>query len=315
MLSTNIKTTSDLMSIALQAEREAIRRYSQLAECMHKGNNESAAALFERMILEEQEHERLLLEWMKQESIAANPVITPISWQDPHVSDIYNDEARDPLYSSPYKALAFAVHNEEIAFRFYTHVAANSENMAVRKYAEILAREELGHAALLRAERRLAYHAERDAAFNEPRLNSKAIHNETDLLAAAIHIDRYLAEEINLINTGSAAIDALARETQQQISNNEHVLNDKIHQNKIQPGEEICNNLEQLKLHNNHLKNQQNTPDSALQRLWACCDRSFAFYDSIVENADDENVMLTAQQLSLSALNRIGTLKRALGDA
>ena len=38
MLSTNVKTTSDLMSIALQAEREAIKRYSQLASNMRKGN-------------------------------------------------------------------------------------------------------------------------------------------------------------------------------------------------------------------------------------------------------------------------------------
>ena len=55
MLSSNIKNTSDLMSIALQAEREAIRRYSQLALDMHAAANESVAALFERMVLEEQE--------------------------------------------------------------------------------------------------------------------------------------------------------------------------------------------------------------------------------------------------------------------
>ena len=60
MLPTNVKTVSDLMSIALQAEREAIRRYSRLASNMREGNNESAAALFERMVIEEQEHERLL---------------------------------------------------------------------------------------------------------------------------------------------------------------------------------------------------------------------------------------------------------------
>lgn len=314
MLSTKVKTTADLMAIALQAEREAIRRYSQLAECMHKGHNESAANLFERMVLEEQEHEQLLLKWIEQEAIELSPDVIPISWQDPHVSKIYNEDARDPLYSSPYKALAFAVHNEEIAFRFYTHVAAESDNKTVRHHAEILAREELGHAALLRAERRLAYHAERNANFNEPRLNPKAIHNETDLLAAAIHIDRYLAEEINLIHASSPEIDQLARETQQQIIDNEHALDNTIHQYKTQPGEDICNILEQLKLHNNHVKNLENTPESALQRLWACCDRSFSFYDSIVENADDETVMLAAQKLSSSALSRIGVLKRVTGD-
>ena len=80
MLSTNVKTTSDLMSIALQAEREAIRRYKQLSEEMIAANNTSAAALFKRMVLEEEEHERLLLEWMTQEKIDENPEIGPISW-------------------------------------------------------------------------------------------------------------------------------------------------------------------------------------------------------------------------------------------
>ncbi len=112
MLSTNLKTTSDLMSIALQAEREAIRRYSQLSDRMREAGNESAAALFERMVIEEQEHERLLLEWMTRESIDQNPDIGPISWSDPQVSTTYDDEARNPHRSTPYKALAFAVHNE-----------------------------------------------------------------------------------------------------------------------------------------------------------------------------------------------------------
>lgn len=187
---------------------------------------------------------------MSQEGIDENPNIEPVTWRDPSVSNAYNDEARDPHYSSPYKALAFAVHNEEIAFRFYTHVAAHSENKSVREHAEILAREELGHAALLRAERRLAYHAERKANTTEPGLNPKAIHNEADLLAAAIHIDRYLAEQMSEISKTTPEISSLAEETQLQISNNEHALG-----NKTSPGEDITKNLEQLKLHNTYMKN------------------------------------------------------------
>jgi len=136
MLSTRVKTTRDLMSIALQAEREAIRRYSQLAANMREAGNDSAAALFERMVNEEQGHERLLLAWMEKESVAPNPDIGPIRWRDPQVSTTYNDEARDPLYSTPYKALAFAVNNEENAFRFYTHVA--SRKRMTRRYANTL---------------------------------------------------------------------------------------------------------------------------------------------------------------------------------
>lgn len=314
MLATNVKTTSDLMSIALQAEREAIRCYSQLANTMHQGNNESAAALFERMILEEKEHERLLQEWMKQEDIKENTEIPVVSWSDPQVDTTYNEEACEPLHSSPYKALAFAVHNEEIAFRLYTHVAAESDNETVRHYAEILAREELGHAALLRAERRLAYHAERNANSAEPRLDPKAIHNESDLLAAAIHIDRYLAQEINLITNSYPEIDELSVKIQQQISNNEQDLYDKTDKGNIPLSEDITKNLEQLKLYNAHMNAQFKNTDSGMQRLWACCDRSFAFYDSIVEVAPEDSIMLTAQKLSSSALDRIGILKRIVDD-
>ena len=308
MLSTNVKTTGDLMSIALQAEREAIRRYSDLAEEMREGNNESAAALFERMVIEEQEHERLLLEWMEQENIDENPEIGSISWRDPNISTTYDDEARDPYYSTPYRALAFAVHNEEIAFRFYTHVAAESDNEAVCKYAEILAREELGHAALLRAERRRAYHAEREANVIEPRLDPKTVHNEADLLAAAIHIDHYLADEMKMFTSDSPEINSLEKETRQQIVSNENALS-----SKPSPGEDITRSLEKIKSYNSTMAENSDDPDSRLQRLCACCDRSFAFYDTVVETADDETIMLTAQKLTSSALDRIGILKQALG--
>ena len=314
MLSTNVKNTGDLMSIALQAEREAIRRYSQLAANMHEANNDSAARLFERMVIEEQEHERLLLEWMVQENISENSEIGPINWRDPHVSTAYDEEARDPCYSTPYRALAFAVHNEEIAFRFYTHVAAESENEAVRKYAEILAREELGHAALLRAERRRAYHAEREARTVEPMLDPTAIHNEADLLTAAIHIDHYLADEMNMIDTDSPKIDSLIRRTRQEISRNECALGGKAQNNEELPGKDIARNLETVKSYNMRMEENANSPDSRLQRLWACCDRSFAFYDAIVETTLDETIMLAAQRLSSSALDRIGILKQELGN-
>jgi len=313
VLSTKVKTTSDLMSIALQAEREAIRRYSELSVKMREAANEFAAALFERMVLEEEEHERLLLQWMAQEGIEENPKIDPVRWRDPNISTTYDDEARDPYQSSPYRALAFAVHNEEIAFRFYTHVAAESENETVRQYAEILAREELGHAALLRAERRLAYHAERKNNMVEPRLNPNAVHNEADLLAAAIHIDHYLADEMNKVAENSPEIKALARETRLQISANENLLYDDAINKQQSPGEEITNNLEQLESYNAYMEKNDNSPNSNLQRLCACCDRSFAFYDAVVETTADENVMLMAQQLTSIALDRIGVLKQALG--
>lgn len=312
MLSTKVRTTGDLMSIALQAEREAIRRYSQLASNMREAGNESAAALFERMVTEEQEHERLLLAWMAKESIPPNPDIGPIRWRDPQVSTTYNDEARDPHYSTPYKALAFAVNNEENAFRFYTHVAAESDNETVRKYAEILAREELGHAALLRAERRLAYHAERDASAARPTPDPGTIHSEAELLATAIRIDRYLADAIGLLGTDSPQLAALARETREQISNNETALGSMALTSKKLPGEDISMILAQIDSSDGGIEGESDDPGSELHRLSIYCDRSFAFYDAIVESTTDESIMRTAQRLTSSALDRIGVLNRVI---
>jgi rubrerythrin len=308
MLSTRVKTTADLMSIALQAEREAIRRYTELSTRTREAGNESAAALFDRMVIEEKEHERLLLEWMARESIDANPGIGPISWRDPGVSTTYDDEARNPHHSTPYKALAFAVHNEEIAFRFYTHVASESDNEAVRKYAEILAREELGHAALLRAERRRAYHAERNASPAQPVLDPRSINSEADLLTVAIHIDQRLTATMNTITTDSPQLDALAREVQQQISSNENALAILARSNSGMAADEIHGKLAQLD--SCHQQTAEKTTNPDLQRLSIYCDRSFAFYDAIVESTADEATMVAAQRLTSSALDRIGMLKQ-----
>jgi len=312
MLSTRVKTTRDLMSIALQAEREAIRRYSELAANMREAGNESAAALFERMVIEEQEHARLLLAWMEKESIALNPAIGPIRWRDPQVSTTYNDEARDPLYSTPYKALAFAVNNEENAFRFYTHVAAEADNEAVRKYAEILAREELGHAALLRAERRLAFHAERDAGAAASTADPRTIQNETELLATAIEIDRYLGDAIDKIDSDSPQLAVLARETRQQISSNEATLDRMAPDYKGSARAEIAWSLVQTGANTTMTAGVPGDPDSNLQRLSTYCDACFAFYDAIVESTNDEAMMRRAQSLTSSALDRIGVLKQVM---
>lgn len=309
MLTTKVETPDDLMTIALQAEREAIRRYSQLVTAMRAGNNNSAAALFERMITEEKQHERLLTKWMKHEGLQENPAIAPVKWRDPQVSTIYDEEARDPDYSTPYKALAFAVHNEEIAFRFYTQVAADSVNETVRKYAEILAREELGHAALLRAERRRAYHTERETDSVETRLDHRAVHSESDLLTAAIHIDRRLANTMTHLAGDSPEIKQLVRKTQEEIDSYEGNL-DKI----SSANADIVKNLEQVDAYIEKMEKLSSNTDEKLHQLYACCDRSFSFYDEIVSTTSDEKVMLTAQKLASSALDRIAALKEVPVD-
>ena len=63
---------------------------------------------------------------------------------------------------TPYRALAMAVRNEERAFAFWSYVAGFAKDPEIKKAAEAMAREELGHVAILRKERRRAYHSEHD---------------------------------------------------------------------------------------------------------------------------------------------------------
>jgi rubrerythrin len=309
MLPSNVKTTRDLMTIALQAEREAIRRYSQLQQKMQQFDNLPATQLFQRMVEEEKSHETLLLQWMDKLQLDENADIPPVSWQDPNILSVYNEEARDPVYSSPYRALAFAVHNEEIAFSFYTHVAANSTDKEIREFAEVLAREELGHAALLRSERRRAYHSERQHSHTEPRLNPEIVATQGDLLQCAVFIDEYLASQLATLDT----TDVTAQ------------LNASIHQNLDdckqqlelwhQDNTETTASLNALKNYYQALDISQKPAGYKLCRLLSNCDHAFSFYDGVVANSRDEETMLLAQKLSSLMLDRIALLKTVTDQA
>lgn len=309
MLSFKVKTPRDLMTIALQAEREAIRRYSELQIKMRQFDNQPATQLFARMVDEEKSHEKLLLEWMNKLQLDENPEIGPISWQDPNVLSVYNREARDPVYSSPYRALAFAVHNEEIAFSFYTHVAANTDDNEIREFAEVLAREELGHAALLRSERRRAFHTERQDPHTEPRLNPELITTRCDMLQCAVLIDECLADQLSTLDTTGV--------TSQLNDSIQHNLDDCKQQlvgcNLQNP--EISTYLERLAKYYKSLDIHHKPEGYKLSRLLSNCDHAFSFYDGVVENSRDEETMLLAQKLTSQMLDRIGLIKSINSDA
>jgi rubrerythrin len=311
MLSTKVRSAQELMSIALQAERQTARRYARLAADMREAGNLPAAALFERMVLEEREHERKLVEWMARESLEEQTDIGPIRWRDPRVSTTYDDEARDPRYSTPYKALAFAVNNEENAFRFYTHVAADADNEAVRGYAEALAREELEHAELFRAERRRAYHAERDRSAAYPMPDSGVILDEAGLLTTAIGLDRHFAETIEQLDIDSPRLAGLAREARQRISENEALLAG-LSQTTPQVDEIITSIVTQSDSDAADDRDGVATVASELHQLRIFCDRCFVFYDAVVETATDEAIMHAAQALASVALDQTSDLQQVI---
>jgi len=148
----------------------------------------------------------------------------------------------------------------------------------------------------------------------EPKLDPEVIHSETDLLAAAIHIDRYVMDAMDRLDEDFAEINTLATQTFKQLSQNKHVLNDKILSDKDVPGESVTSNLEKITQYNEKMEKLVDTPVSRLQRLCACCDRSVVFYGAIVESTTDEAVKAKAQELASSASERQDILKQALGN-
>ncbi len=148
----------------------------------------------------------------------------------------------------------------------------------------------------------------------EPRLDPKVIQHATDLLAAAIHIDRYVMHAVNRLDEDFAGIHDLVMQTFKQLSKNKHLLDDKVMIGKEVVGDEVTRNLEQITLHNEQLEAEATTPTLRLQKLCGYCDRSFEFYNDIAEMNADAAVKLMAKELAARASERIDVLKQALGN-
>jgi hypothetical protein len=113
---------------------------------------------------------------------------------------------------SAYRSLSMAVRNEERAFAFWTYVVAHAEHADVRRAAEAMAGEELGHVASLRRERRRAFHAQRSAV-------------KADSVGAA-ELERRFAEACDKLAQSARSSDAdrlrkfaaIARDTAQELA-------------------------------------------------------------------------------------------------
>jgi rubrerythrin len=186
-------SSDELMTMAHAMEKEAARRYRGLAVGMRARGSMELARLFEFLESLEEKH---AVQLEQRTPPAPDPATATgrVSWDLP---ENFDEEAGGSLLLTPYRALAIAVRNEERAFAFYCHVAANAPDERLRGIAEALAKDELTHAWLLRRERRQAYRTEK----GNHRLSRPALPDslrELNLLAAetdwhAAHYHRALA--------------------------------------------------------------------------------------------------------------------------
>jgi rubrerythrin len=148
----------ELLAMAGAMEQEAIDGYVALSRRMVDLGRLDLAQVFDSLVLEEKGHLQQVQEWRD----ASGPQQSKITVDPPE--NLYDDEGAGlvaPELLSAYRAFSMAVRNEERAFMFWTYVSANAASNEVRQAAERMAREELGHVAELRRERRKAFHVEK----------------------------------------------------------------------------------------------------------------------------------------------------------
>lgn len=302
MLSTEISSTSALLSIALAAAGKAVQRYTRLARKMREHGNEASAEVFERLAGEEQAYRNKISEWASLEGLVVDMDTVPGEWDDPNVVTDYDVQARNPFRCTPYKALAYAVHNIERAFLFYTYVAADSADSDVCHYARVLGREELGRAAALRVLRRQAWRVHKQQVTGS-RIDPAVINSTADLLAVVICIEQYLARLFELAGSQFSELKNLVKSTRESLLLAERAL----HEAGL-PGDGVRRELKKIGIWRDAMLSETSDASTALQRLCTDCDRSFAFYNSVVKVAGDEAVMLLAQQHSVLATQRSAEL-------
>ena len=304
MFNTDIDSTSELISIALATKRGAILRYSELAAKMHKQDNGEASTVFETLVNEEQESEQQLIEWASLEGMLIDADATQVSWEDPSVDTSYDVQASNPYRCTPYKAFAFAVHNEERAFLFYTYVAADSNDTEVCHHARVLARTALDHAASLRVLRRRAWRQQAQE-ISDSRIDPSVINSIPDFLTIIVFIEDYLADLFVLAGSDYPEIDSLAAGTQDFLAASE-----KLKHAGEPPGLRVIDALEKVVPWRDRMLSENRKARDALRRLCMDCDRSFTFYDSVVASTGNEEIMLMAQRQSSLSLERIAELRQ-----
>lgn len=192
----SVKSLEELFAIAAAMEQEAATRYAEIAARMRQEGDPALAEVFERLSADEQGHLDSVVHWSERtRGQAPDPAL--IRWEPPETFDDEGVATAHPRLLSAYRALSMAVRNEERAFAFWSYIAAHAQTAEVRQAAETLAHEELEHVAILRRERRQAFHAERSKSGGHPE------NQEREMGQAAL--ERRLAELLEFVAVEASA--------------------------------------------------------------------------------------------------------------
>ena len=216
----SLQSLDELFALANAMEQESASKYDDLAADMQRQNKPDLAGVFAQLAAAEREHVDSVARW-SQSRLGRAPDPALVRWEAPETFD--RETAAEIMTSrlmTPYRALSMAVRNEERAFAFWSYIAGFAEDSEIKQTAEAMAREELGHVAILRKERRRAYHSEHekmraveqdnvaqvDAAALERRLAGELADLERRVEGEAINRARELLQETTRMSAQAAGI-------------------------------------------------------------------------------------------------------------
>lgn len=296
-----------LAAATIALERETGARYTELAAVMQRRGHGEVARIFEQLSDASARHQIELEDWTQRFAVPRRGPVS-LDWQWMALVGAAGQEL-DPKVVTPYEALAAAVRNEENAFRFYSHVAANAQNETVRARAEALAKEELTHASLLRQGRRRAYRAQQrnpePTQLPEPAL----VETLADLILAAGIIEREMTESLAAAAQRVPEVLPLSEEARRNAETLEEMG-----PGVSRPRQVLVRSFQRRTAARENGEQGRATLPGSVERALADSKRAYAFYDGAVTVATDETVMLKAQELSKSALLRIAALARYIGE-
>jgi len=279
----------DLLATAQKIETGAAERYMEYAETASTENPE-IAALFTRLAEEEREHEKCVIELAEEASVdLSNSTVS--EQYIPSGNNIDTAQINDSLY----KILAAAVKREELAFEIYSQIAASSNNNDVRRYAEKLAKEELGHAALLRAMRRRVYQ-EHKVQTTKTLPDPDKLKSVEEFLINAYILEKSLATYLE--NIAESGVDeSPCREHSELII---HQLVDDIGKNSNSADLDFSK-LDQL----SNQKILSYTNAFTLDNLLTECESAYEYYDNFILKTGNEEIMKKALFLASQILTQL----------
>jgi rubrerythrin len=272
-----VRSLDEMFAIAHAMEHEAATRYAELGEQARRNGMPELADVFEDLAREERGHEAQVSGWSQKQS-GKPPDWAHIKWDLPETFDAeMAGELAGSRIASAYRILSMAVRNEERAFAFWSYVAAEARDPEVREAAERMAREELGHVALLRRERRKAYHAERTTA------QPVAARSVAERMAEVAALESKLAELLEASDAAAAHEWAAAARAM---------------------------SAEATRMSSGAHRAPESGTDAA-----AIAEHVVDEYLDIVDSTRDEAIALQAQSLAARAIARLAWLRSRASDA